>query len=205
MNIENYKDKDINIIIKNSLENDADSICILLIRLRPVIVSSIRKYCNQFNDFDDLIQDGYMHVIESLKKYDSSKGVYFLGYIKYSLMYFYLDKAKKYKYHVSLNEPIIGKYTNSEFIDFLEDFDICLEKDFEYKESVASLYRAIECLSDRERQVIVMYYIKGYRLIDVAKELGLAYRTVVNTKVNGVRKLRDKLLKKVGKEGTFCL
>lgn len=183
-------EKNIDIIIRKSLEKDSDSISILLLRLRPVIISSIRKYCNYVKDFDDLIQDGYVHVIESLDRYDCSKGVFFLGYIRYSLKYFYLDKSKKHESHASLNERVISDAGNSlEFIDFLEDIDICLEKDYEYKESVGLLYDALNTLSKRERQVIVMYYFKGYGLKTISKILGLAYRTVVNTKVNGMRKL----------------
>lgn len=191
MNIQNYKEEDINIIIKKSLDKDTDSIGMLLIRLRPVIISNINKYCNYVKDFDDLIQDGYLHVIKGLDKYDVSKGVNFLGYIKYSLMYFYLDKSKKHESHLSLNERVLCDADNSaEFIDFLEDIDICLEKDYEHKEVVSSLYKAIESLSDRERQIIVMYYIGDYDLKTIAIKLGVAYRTVVNTKVSGMRKLR---------------
>lgn len=205
LSIENYKEKDINIIIKKSLEKDSDSIYILLIRLRPVIISSIKKYCYHIDDFDDLIQDGYLHVIESLDRYDCSRGVFFLGYIQYSLKYFYLDKSKKYESNASLNKRVICDTDNSaEFIDFLEDNDICIEKDYEYAESISSLYKAIETLSKRERQVIVMYYLRGYGLITISKVLNIAYRTVVNTKVNGLRKLRENLLKTSKREGTFC-
>jgi DNA-directed RNA polymerase specialized sigma subunit len=39
-----------------------------------------------------------------------------------------------------------------------------------------------------------MYYFENMGMKDIAKELDLAYRTVVNTKVNGVEKMRKSWL-----------
>jgi len=42
--------------------------------------------------------------------------------------------------------------------------------------------------------VLKMYYFEDMGMKDIAKDLGLAYRTVVNTKTNGLEKLRSIIL-----------
>jgi RNA polymerase sporulation-specific sigma factor len=53
-----------------------------------------------------------------------------------------------------------------------------------------NLKDTLDILTDRESQVIYLYYFKNIGMKDIAKELGLAYRTVVNTKTNGLEKMR---------------
>ena len=62
------------------------------IKTNPLIISSIRRYYNRIDQYDDLIQEGY-EILLSIK-FQSNKSA-FLGYIKTMLKYHYLNKHKE--------------------------------------------------------------------------------------------------------------
>lgn len=186
-------DEDINIIIAESLGGDVGSICRLLERLRPIIISSINKYYyRNKEDFSDLVQDGYLKIIECLEGFEPKKGVHFLGYVKSKLKFLYLEKNRLYKDSISLNTNISGDNDSTELLELVEDVGINIERDFEHKESIDWLKKALNFLSYRERQVIYMNYFKKMNMYSIADKLGIAYRTVVNIKVKALNKLRVK-------------
>ncbi len=60
-----------------------------------MIISSIRRYYNRIELYDDLIQEGYEIILIAIDDYDPAKGAYFLGYIKTMLKYLYLGKYRE--------------------------------------------------------------------------------------------------------------
>ncbi len=52
------------------------------------------------------------------------------------------------------------------------------------------LLEGLEHLTKRQRQVIVLFYIKGYSIDRIAHKLEVSYRTVVNTKTAALNKLK---------------
>ena len=189
-------DEDINEVIDESLGGDVDNTCRLLERLRPIIISSIKKYYyKNREDFSDLVQDGYLKIIECLEEYESSKGVHFLGYVKSKLKFLYLEKNRLYKDNISLNINVSKDNDSTELLELIEDVGINIEKDFENKELVVLLNKAFNSLSYRERQVVFMNYVKRMNMYSIADKLGIAYRTVVNIKVKALNKLKVTLFK----------
>lgn len=177
-------------LLKKAREGDKKSTEEIINRLKPLIISSIKRYYNKPNEYEDLIQDGILKVLECIKDYDLSKEVHFLGYVKTMLKYLYLDKHK-IKVHHSLNE-VVGD-GEDELMDFLEAEDkepleLILEK-----EDNKNLIEALSCLTERQRKVIILYYIENMKIGDISRCLRVSYRTVVNTKIRAMEKLMDKL------------
>ena len=56
------------------------------------------------------------------------------------------------------------------------------------------LLEALDRLTDRQREVIILYYFENMKIEDIASRLGVSYRTVVNTKTRALEKM-DLLLK----------
>ncbi len=162
----------------------------LLEMVEPLIKSSIKKYYYGDVDRDDLIQDGKLKVLECLETFDKGKGVYFLGYLKAQLRYLYLNLSKTKEFEISLNSQIDMGEGSVELIDTLVDETVDIEGDFAKKAENNDLRKAMHVLTEREAQVLKMYYFENMGMKDIAGELGLAYRTVVNTKVNGVEKMK---------------
>ncbi len=60
-------------------------------------------------------------------------------------------------------------------------------------EDKSEIKKALSKLTDRQREVIIAYYIEGLSINDIAKRLGITYRTVVNTKTRALEIMRQQL------------
>lgn len=64
-------------MIRGALKGDKERTVDLLESLEPLIISSIRKYYYRPNEFEDLMQDGRVKVLECLEDFDPTRGVHF--------------------------------------------------------------------------------------------------------------------------------
>lgn len=179
-----------NKLVEEAIKGNKEFTEEIINRLQPLIISSIRKYYNKVNEYDDLIQEGNLIILESLKAFDPSRGVHFLGYIKLNLKYLYLNKHKR-KIHLSLNESV--EDGEVEAIDLLESkdkgaIDILLED-----ERNLELNMALERLTERQKEVILLFYMENMSIEDIGKKLGITYRTVVNLKTKALENLRKRI------------
>lgn len=164
----------------------------LLKKLKPLILSSIRRYYNKSSEYEDLIQEGYETVLRCIKDYDFQKDVPFLGFVKARLKYYYLNKHRQIQ-PLSLNGPI--KYgEKGEIGHFIPDSRPYIEEIFE-KEERLKLYESLNSLTEKQRSIIIDFYIHNLSLSQIAEKMGVAYRTVVNIKTAALKKLRSLIVK----------
>lgn len=161
----------------------------LLLRLRPVIISSIKSYYNRYNQYDDLIQEGYEVILRCMKDYDPGKGAYLLGYIKLTLKFHYLNKHKATESTISLNQELFTD-DGIELIDTIADDSLSQEEGTIRKEKLNELYTSLLQLTDRQRDIVTQYYIEEKPLRTIADKYGISYRTVVNTRITALNKLK---------------
>jgi len=190
LNKKKYTVDEFGIVVDGALRGEEKHKVKLVEMVDPLIKSSIKKFYYGDMDRDDLVSEGKMKVLECLMTFDKEKGVYFLGYVKAQLRYLYLNLSKGKEFEVSLNSTIDLGDGKMELMDTLVDESVDVEGDFVKNCEFKKLKEALHNLTDREVQVLKMYYFENMGMKDIARELGLAYRTVVNTKVNGVEKLR---------------
>lgn len=184
--------KEIGDLLELSKRGDRKAKEELLTKLHPLIISSIKRYYNKVDIYDDLIQEGYEVILKGIKDYDPNKGVYFLGYIKLNLKYHYLNKYKE-KQLLSLNEPIGDG--ELEIMDLIEDEGLTPIDKILDKEIHRLLNQSLNTLTQRQREIVVEYYINNLSIGQIADKLGLSYRTVVNTKTTGINKLKNTMVK----------
>jgi RNA polymerase sporulation-specific sigma factor len=190
LNKKKYTVDEFGIVVDGALRGEEKHKVKLVEMVDPLIKSSIKKFYYGDMDRDDLVSEGKMKVLECLMTFDKEKGVYFLGYVKAQLRYLYLNLSKGKEFEVSLNSTIDLGDGKMELMDTLVDESVDVEGDFVKNCEFENLKETLDNLTDREVQVLKMYYFENMGMKDIARELGLAYRTVVNTKVNGVEKLR---------------
>lgn len=159
----------------------------LLAKMKPLIINSIRRYYNNIQLYDDLIQEGYEIILEAVRNFDDTRGVYFLGYIKTLLKYHYLNKHRE-KYIISLNTPI-GE-SEEELMDILEGDELDPLDNIIQTEEYIELRNSFSLLTERQRKVVVLYYSCHMPIGKIAERLGVSYRTVVNTKAAAIQKLK---------------
>lgn len=162
----------------------------ILRELNPLIISSIRKYYYKTYEFDDLLQEGRVVVLDCIQSYDEGRGTYFLGYVKTMLKYYYLDKHKA-KLTLSLNEKI--SEDEDELIDILVSEDEGVLEMLVRIEENKQLENALQTLTERQREIILKFYYEGLSIDKIAEILGVTYRTIVNTKTVALKKLRKEL------------
>lgn len=57
-------------------------------------------------------------------------------------------------------------------------------------EELTKLKQAINSLTPRQREVVIAYYIEDMSIGEIGEKLGIAYRTVVNTKARAIDVLK---------------
>lgn len=181
-----YKEIDELLVRAKSGERKAKSI--ILEKYKPLILSQMKKYYFDANEVDDLISEGYEVILKGIDKFDSGRNVYFSGYLKTILRYHYLDRLKAKKYTSSLDKNM-GDSGDISLLDLLEA-DVDLENEYIVKELNEQLIEKIEKLSKRQKEVIILYYLEELSISDISKQLGVTYRTIINTKVNAIEKLK---------------
>jgi len=183
-------DSDINYIIQQSLNGDKNYQEILLNKLNPLIYKNIYKYWDTQDPMvDDLVQEGYIVILESLKTFDKTRDVHFLYHVKIKLIYYYKNyyrNMRKEKMTISMTKKI-------------DDSSIELEKilDNKYnllefivsKEEIAELLSNIKKLSDKEQTILYLYYYKQLSMGEISKQLNIPYRTAIGAKYTAIRKL----------------
>lgn len=182
--------KEIEVLLEASRKGDMNSKEKLLLKLNPLIIASIRRYYNRRDLYDDLIQEGYEIVLLAIEKYDPGRGVKFLAYVKSLLKYNYLEKHRE-KSWLSLNEPL----EDGEFIDLLEGDEKDPIETIIEREDTKLLLESLDCLTERQRSIVVDYYINKISIDRIAARLAISYRTVVNTKTVAINKLKKRIVK----------
>ncbi|NLJ57718.1 MAG: sigma-70 family RNA polymerase sigma factor [Tissierellia bacterium] len=180
---------DINHIIQRALKGDKNYQEILLKRLTPLIYKNIYTYYEPAHPLvEDLAQEGYMVILESLKDYKENFNAHYLHFIKIRLYYFYKNLSKEnYKYSTTSIEDLKEKGRE------LKREDISLQERLIIKENRETLYKSLNKLSENERKILLFYYFQGLTMKEISLKLNLKYRTVINMKSLALKKLRDML------------
>ncbi len=177
---------DINYIIQESLKGDKIYREVLLKRLNPLIYKNIYKYYSPSNPLvEDLVQEGYIIILQSLKDYDEKRNVHFLQYVKIRLYYFYKNHYKKNIKHVTLSIDYldnVGKEIKAK--DFEQITAIILEEEND------ELYKCINKLSENEQTILNLFYFQSLSIQQISDKLNLKYNSIVNMKMKAVKRLR---------------
>jgi len=162
----------------------------ILEKAHPLIVSSINKYALSKDEFEDLYQEGVIVILESIEKYDESRGVDLFCYLKMQLKYYYLNYGRYNKKTISIYEPVgEGIDIADTLVDESSSIEDILLSSFELKEA----YNSLMDLSYEDRYIVEESIIRQRTLDDLAKELGISRTTLFRKKKGIIKRLSDKL------------
>lgn len=176
----------------------------------------VKSLANRFRgkgvEYDDLVSEGYMAMLEAAKKFDASRGADFVAYagafIRKAMSQAVEQQAALYRVPrderkrvprtatkaVSIDAPLsVGnQYT---LLDILINKDTeLLEENAMFREAYDDLCGCIALLDEREQVVIKKFYGIGtphVTMAEIAEDLQL--------KRERVRQIRDKALRKISK------
>ena len=191
------KDKDMNQLVSENLN---------------FVKSLANQYRGKGLDFDDLVSEGYMAMVQASQKFDASRGTQFVAYaapfIRKAMeqaidqqagLYRVPKSERKYAPRsaskaVSIDAPLsVGnQYT---LLDVLINKDALMADDnVGFRQMLDDLTDCIATLDDREKEVVQKFYGIGkphVTMAEIAEDMGL--------KRERVRQIRDKALRQIGK------
>jgi len=196
-------DSDINYIIQKSVNGDKEFQEILLKKLHPLIYKNIYRYYSVGDDIiEDLVQEGYIIILQSLKNFDENRNVHFLGYVKIKLDFYYKNyyrNTKNQRNTVSLNQKLGDTDSSIELENIIIDEKFNLEDNFFKKEEISELLTNIKKLSRKEQDILNLYYKNELTMKEISNRLNIAYRTAIGRKYTAIIKLKN--LMRVNIEG----
>lgn len=160
--------------------------------IHPLIVSSINKYAQGKDEFEDLYQEGVVVVLDLVNNFDEGKGVNMLYYLKLYLKFFYLNYGRYDKKTVSLN---VENHEGLELGDLIAD-----EKPGVEEVVIAGLIKEAMCglvmsLSVEERYIIEELFVKNRTLNDLSKELNISRTSLFRKKEAILHQLKNSIEK----------
>ena len=194
------KEKDINQLVSENLN---------------YVKSVANRYRGKGVDFEDLVSEGYMAMVNAAQKFDDTKGTLFVAYagpfIRKAMELAIEQQAALYRIPkserklmprsankaVSIDAPLsIGnQYT---LLDILTNPDIEQADDnVAFRQMLADLKASLGVLEEREQEVVRKFYgigIAHVTLAEIAEDM--------NLKRERVRQIRDKALRKMSKNTT---
>lgn len=117
---------------------------------------------------DELISAAYMGLVEAASKFDISKNVKFTTYAYWKIHSSILDYIRETKFYL----PILTDISHASKVTFFE---------------------LIDGLTDINREVIILYYINGYTLNEIAEKIGYSKSRVGQIKEESERILKRNL------------
>lgn len=188
--------------LKRSAEGDLEARNILIERNLRLVAHIMKKYYTQVSDQEDLISIGTIGLIKGITTFDASKGARLATYAARCveneiLMYF--RSQRKSSQDVSLSDYIETGTDGAalSLMDVVGEDEDLLET-ISTRERILQVRGAVErCLSDQERQVILMRYglggLKPCRQREVAQMLGISRSYVSRIEKRALQKLRKEL------------
>ena len=167
---------------KNALEE-------ILFRFKPLLIKLSKSTFIIGYESEDLIQVGYIFIINIIKKYDSKKGSSFTAYVSCALKNnFYNEIRNKVKLNTetSINAKVDG---TTEVVDFIAS-DENIEEDLIKIESHAILSAALKKLSKEEQELLDFVYFKSGTTTKYAELKNIKYITCAKRKTRALEKLR---------------
>ena len=188
--------------LARSAQGDLEARNILIERNLRLVAHIMKKYYAQTADQEDLISIGTIGLIKGITTFDTSKGARLATYAARCveneiLMYF--RSQRKSAQDVSLSD-LIETGTDGAALSLMdvvsEDEDLL--ETISTRERLVQVRKAVaECLTDQERQVILMRYglggLKPSRQREVAQMLGISRSYVSRIEKRALGKLRHAL------------
>lgn len=183
-------------------DGDEDAKKILIERNLRLVVHVSKKYAMTGKDSDDLISIGSIGLIKAVSTYDVEKGHKFATYAARCIqneILMYLRSSKKLQNEVSIDDSIgSDKEGNTiSLIDILENDEPAVVDKVDLRIKTSDLYDKMkECLTDRERLIIVLRYGLSDRgektQKEVASMLDISRSYVSRIEKKAIEKLKDK-------------
>lgn len=147
-----------------AFKNGSDEAREKLIRHNLRLVAHIAKkyYAGATAEQEDLISIGTIGLIKAVNSFDNEKGARFATYAARCIeneILMQFRASRKCQNDISIQEPIESdREGNSLTLNDVMADTLDIREEYEKKEEIAELYKVVQLLSGRERQIVVLRY-----------------------------------------------
>lgn len=189
--------------IKLLLNKDKDARNTLIEHNLRLVSHIVKKYNNN-EDNEDLISIGIIGLIKGIDSFTNEKGSKLTTYCARCIeneILMYFRKNNKYSKDISINETVGYDKDGNEIaiMDILkaEDTDYC--SDIELKDNIKLLYKYMNVLTPREKEIIINRYGLNNNLEEtqrnISKKLGISRSYVSRIEKRALTKLLREYIK----------
>lgn len=189
MNYEEIEDH-----VKLAKTGNSESLTKLLLQFKPFIFKTAKDFNIKNYDEYDLVQIGYISLINAVDKYHTSKhsfSSYTYATIKNAMKYTAREN-RKHQNTLSINASIDGTCPN-DFTEFLQSNEN-LEIDYMEHEKILEIQRIVSALEPDEFELIFLVYYNNFSLTDYAIKKKISYSKIVRRKNSILEKIKNNLL-----------
>ena len=180
--------------VKLAKTGNSESLTKVLLQFKPFIFKIAKNFNIKNYDEYDLVQIGYIALINAVDKYDITRhsfSSYAYTTIK-NVMKYTARSNNKHKLTLSINASIDGQ-SSLNFTEFLESSEN-LENDYLEHEKIVELQKIISDLEPDEFELIFLVYYNNFSLTDYAAKKKIPYSKIVRKKNAVLDKIKYKLL-----------
>lgn len=159
----------------------------LIERFRPLVLRTIYKCPMEMGMREDMVQQGYLIVLQSVNTYNPGGNVTFAGYLKRAL-YYGIYRSLRDRKSISLDEKICE---DGKLLDIIPDESPAAEELIISNEEHAALYKAVDTLTPGQKEIIVEKYFSNKCLTKIASERKTCYLSIVKMHGRALEKLRS--------------
>ncbi len=187
-------------------ENDREAKSLLIEHNLRLVVYIAKKFDNTGVGVEDLISIGTIGLIKAINTYNKDKNIKLATYASRCIeneILMYLRRNNKTKLEVSIDEPLNVDWDGNELLlsDVLGTDEDVVSKNSEDEVELKLLERAIDKLTDRERQIVELRYgigsAEGNEMTqkEVADLLGISQSYISRLEKKIIRRLRREIQK----------
>ncbi len=163
-----------------------------------LVVYVAKRYETNITNLEDLISIGTMGLIKAIETFNIEKNIKLATYASRCIdneILMYLRKKSKQKNEVSIDEPLKCDYDGNELLlsDILSESDNVVLDNIDDNEEKEKLYKAIDTLKAREKQILSMRYglfSKEYTQKETAELLGISQSYISRLEKRIIKKLK---------------
>ena len=176
-------------------EGDLGAFEVLLERYQQPLFNFVYRFCNDYHQSQDLVQEIFLRLIKTAKTYEpKAKFSTYIYTFAHNICVDHFRRSKKRK-TVSLSEPI-GTEENLTFEDTVKDENSNPEKEFRQKSLEKALQDAVNELPEEQREVFLLREQMNLPFEEIARVVGCLPSTAKSRMRYALQFIRKKLEKR---------
>lgn len=178
------------LIMSYKEDKEEEALLALWESFQPLVYSSMRKFYVAMSEQENISQEAFIQLLLCANKYDPSLNVPFESFYKMNLHYWFLGQINKKKELLVVDQDWQNGFSMAD----LEQSTIGnAQEATQLSELQMILAKALETLTEKQRQVVVLFYLKNVKLVDIAKGMGCSYKVAYKHKDAGIKKIRKQM------------